>query len=98
MAQISWRAADELTERVRAAAAQQGRSVNDYVSRVLDAATDPSLAGSEAEQIRERLARAQILVSPGPWHQRPDAGAVASARRAAGTGAQLSDLVTRDRE
>jgi hypothetical protein len=97
MAQVSWRAPDELAERVRQVASRQGKSVNEFITRVLDAATDPDLAGTEAEQIRERLARAQILVSPGPWHRRGDPEAVKRARRAAGQGTPLSDLVSRER-
>jgi hypothetical protein len=97
MAQVTWRAPDELADRVRQSASRSGRSVNEFISRVLDAATDPELAGSEAEQIRERLARARILVEPGPWHKRPDAAAADRARRAAGAGTPLSDLVSHER-
>lgn len=54
--QITWRADDELVERVRAAAGTSGRSVDEFVTRVLDATTDPDLAGTEAQRVRERLA------------------------------------------
>jgi hypothetical protein len=94
---MTWRAPDELAERVRLTAARQGKSINEYITRVLDAATDPDLAGSEAQQIRERLARAQILVSSGPRHPRPDPEAVARARRAAAEGTPLSELIDRER-
>lgn len=40
-------AQDELYQRVRRAAQQQGRSVNDYVTAVLDVATNPDAAGTE---------------------------------------------------
>ena len=46
---MTWRAPADLIERVRRAARRQRRSMNDYVTAVLDAATNPRLAGSEAE-------------------------------------------------
>jgi predicted transcriptional regulator len=99
MTQITWRASDELADRVRRMAARNHRSVNDFITRVLDAATNPDLAGTEAEQIRERLARAGILASmpPQQGRRRPDKDALAGARRAAGRGTPLADLVSRDR-
>lgn len=71
MAQMSWRSSDELAERVRRAARASGRSMNDYVTAVLDAATDPDLAGDEATAPRERLARAGFLVPAGRRRTRP---------------------------
>ena len=58
------------------------------------AATDPSLAGDEAQRVRERLAVAGLLDAsePGP-HRRPDEAAVARARASAGRGVPVSDLV-----
>lgn len=93
MAQVSWRAPDELVDRVRIAAAAQNRSVNEYLTRLAEAATDPDLAGDEATRTRERLARAGLLVPPGPPRPRPDPEALAAARAAAGAGTPLSDLV-----
>lgn len=100
MTQITWRAPDELADRVRLMAARNHRSVNDFITRVLDAATNPDLAGTEAEQVRERLARAGILASvpPQKGRRRPDDAALARARRAAGRGTPLADLVSRDRK
>lgn len=100
MTQITWRAPDELADRVRRMAARNDRSVNDFITRVLDAATNPELAGTEADQVRERLERAGILASVPPQRgrQRPGGDAVARARRAAGRGTPLTDLVSRDRE
>ncbi|WP_219419527.1 transcriptional regulator [Pseudonocardia nigra] len=97
MAQVTWRAPDDLVERVRAAAAEQGRSVNDYLTRLAEAATDPDLAGDDAARTRERLARAGLLVPAGPPRPRPDPDAVAAARRAAGSGTPLSDIVADSR-
>lgn len=97
MAQMSWRARDELLERVRHAAAQAGRSMNDYVSAVLDAATDPDLAGEEVDRLRARLDRAGLLApSPGP-RPRPTADQVRQARAAAGRGTSLAQIVSQDR-
>lgn len=97
MAQVTWRGTDELVERVRRAAREHGRSMNDYVTAVLDAATDPDLAGSDADRFRERLARAGLLASPGTPRTRPPAARVASARAAASRGTPLSRLVAEQR-
>ena len=98
MQQISWRASDELVGRVRHAAAVTGSSVNAWMSRVLDAATDPELSGSEVERLRERLARAGLLAEPTSIRvTRPDPEEVADAQRAAGRGTPLSELVIEGR-
>ncbi len=97
MTQVTWRAPDELAERVRESAARSGQSMNEFITSVLDAATDPESAGTEAERIRERLARAGLLADRGPQRRRPGSGAVSRARRAAGAGTPLSELVARGR-
>lgn len=97
MGQLTIRTSEELLERVRAAARRTGRSMNEYVAGVLDAATNPDLAGGEAERVRERLARAGILAPGGSPRVRPDARDVAVARAEAGRGTPLSDLVAADR-
>ncbi len=94
---MTWRAPADLIERVRRAARRQHRSMNDYVTAVLDAATDPGLAGSEAERLRERLDQAGLLAEPGDRHARPPREETESARRRAGTGTALSQLVSEDR-
>jgi hypothetical protein len=94
---MTWRSSDELLERVRRAAEHQGRSMNEYVNAVLDAATNPDLAGSDVERLRERLDRAGLLASVGPRRPRPSPRRVAQARAAAGTGTSLSDLVNEGR-
>jgi hypothetical protein len=63
--------------------------MNDYVTAVLDAATNPSLAGDEAGRLRERLDLAGLLAEPGERRRRPREAA-ATARRRAGTGTALS--------
>ena len=94
MAQVSWRADDELVIRVKRAADASGRSMNEYMSVVLDAATDPSLAGSEAERVRERLALAGLLAPPRSGRRgRPSRAAVEAAGRRAAHGVPVADLV-----
>ncbi len=97
MAQLTIRADDELVERVRVAARVHGRSMNDYITRLLDAATNPDLAGDEAAVLRERLAQVGLLATPGTPRHRPSPARVAAARAAAGRGTPLSDVVSRDR-
>jgi hypothetical protein len=97
MEQMTWRAPDDLIERVRRAAQRQRRSMNDYVTAVLDAATNPRLAGGEAERLRERLDQAGLLAEPGERRRRPPLEEAAQARSRAGRGTALSELVSEDR-
>ncbi|MGH3264557.1 MAG: toxin-antitoxin system HicB family antitoxin [Trebonia sp.] len=98
MSQLTIRSTGELADRVRTAAAEHGSSMNEYIVAVLDAATTPELAGSEADRVRERLRTAGLLVRvEGGRHARPAAAEVARARMAAGSGTALSDLVAENR-
>lgn len=98
VAQMTWRVSDELLEQVRRQAQRHGRSLNDWVTTVMRAAADPAHAGDEATQVRERLALAGLLETPSDEvPRRPHADRVASARARAGTGSQLSDIVTDQR-
>ncbi|MCB0988781.1 MAG: hypothetical protein KDB09_13565 [Acidimicrobiales bacterium] len=98
MAQLTIRASDDLIERVRASAADAGRSMNDYVTSILDAVTDPDLADSPSERLRERLRRAGLLVTPARLPgSRPPADAVAEAGARATTGRTLSDHISDQR-
>jgi hypothetical protein len=97
MTQVTWRAPGDLVERVRQAASRRGWSLNEYLTQLAHAATDPALAGDDVDRLRERLALAGLLAEVGPRRARPDRDAVASARRAAGDGTPLSRLVVRDR-
>lgn len=97
MTQVTWRAPDELVEHARQAASREGRSLNDYLTRLVRAATDPDLAGSDVDRLRERLAMAGLLTPAGPPRRRPDPAAVTRARREAGRGTPLSDLVAEGR-
>jgi len=94
---MTWRGPDELVERVRRSALAHGRSMNEYVTVVLDAATNPDLASNDAARLRERLARAGLLAPAGRTRTRPSAGLVASARAAASRGTPLSQLVEEGR-
>lgn len=95
---MTWRTTDALLEQVRRQAEQRGRSLNDWVSTVLEAASDPSHAGTEQERTRERLARAGVLDAVadarGPA---PDPALVAAARARAGAGTPLAQLVSEGR-
>ncbi|MGH4016466.1 MAG: transcriptional regulator [Pseudonocardiaceae bacterium] len=98
MKQVTWRAPDELLARVRHAADQRGSSVNEFLTRVLDAATDPELIDDESLRVRERLAAAGLLAPAGPPRPRPAEDDLTRARRRAGQGHPLADLVRDGRE
>lgn len=97
MGQITVRAGDELLQRVKSAASSRGRSMNDYVTSVLDAATNPDLGGDDASRVRERLARAGLLSASTVRVTRPPTDEVVAARAGAGGGTLLSDLVRHGR-
>jgi len=97
MHQFTLRLSDELARQLKRAAADHGRSVNAYCQAVLEAATDPAYAGADADKLRERLARAGLLAPPGRPRRRPARAEVERARRAAGRGRPLADIVAADR-
>ena len=99
MAQMTWRASEELLERVRHQALQQGKSLNEWVTEVLDAVSNPGTAGSERQQIRERLAAAGLLEVPSDESAfvRPSRRRFEAARAAAGKGTPLSEIVSKGR-
>ena len=79
---------EELAERLKGAARDRDESVNAYAVKVLSAAVDPDLAGDEITGLRERLARAGLLLTPEHLSaKRPSARALSRARAAAGRGA-----------
>lgn len=94
---MTWRAPADLIERVRHAARRQRRSMNEYVTAVLDAATNPSLAGSDADRLRERLDQAGLLAEPGKPRRRPSREETERARASAGRGTTLAEIVSHDR-
>jgi uncharacterized protein (DUF1778 family) len=98
MRQLTLRVPEELAERLKGAARDREESVNSYAVRVLSAAVDPDLAGDEITGLRERLARAGLLLSPERIAtERPSARALSRARAAAGRGRPLSDFVAEGR-
>lgn len=99
MPQITLRLDERLADDVKGYASKAGRSLNAWVVSVLRAAVDPDLADSESERIRARLARAGLLIVPRARAalKAPDARRLARARRAAGRGTRLSDLVAAGR-
>ena len=94
MQQVTWRADDDLVARVKLSARHLSISMNEYLTRIVQAATDPSLSTSPVEEIRSRLQMAGLLaeVEPGAVAP-PDEAAVAAARKRAGRGTPLSELV-----
>lgn len=98
MAQVSWRAEDAIVERVRQAARRSDRSLNEFMTLVLAAATDPTNMGSEAEEVRARLALAGLLEAPQPVPmKRPSEKAVRAAGRRAAQGTPLDQLISSER-
>lgn len=98
MAQMTWRTSEELLERVRHQAQQHGHSLNEWVTMVLAAASDPNSAGTEGERVRERLRRAGLLDEPVDGHRSgPGRARLAEARASAGRGTPLSELVIKGR-
>lgn len=95
---MTWRADDALLERARLVAKAAGKSLNEWVTAVIGAATDPELAGDEAEQVRARLRLAGLLAEPasGPAHNVAPQR-LAAARASAGGGVMLSELVAEGR-
>ncbi|MEM9608396.1 MAG: toxin-antitoxin system HicB family antitoxin [Actinomycetota bacterium] len=100
MGQITVRADDELVDRVKAAAADVGRSMNEWIVQVLDTATDPDLEGDETTRLREKLRQAGLLYEPPlRGERRPiDPDRLAAARQAMSGGVPLSKLVIEGRE
>ena len=98
MTQITIRSSEELIERVKAAARGDGRSMNEWVIFVLEAATNPAPINDKTDRLLERLRQAGVLHGPtrrpGP---RPSSAAVAKASTYNSGGTLLSDLVTEDR-
>jgi plasmid stability protein len=99
MGQITIRADDDLIFRIRQRARETGRSMNEYVTIVLDAVTNPGTAGTERERLRERLARAGLLAVDPPYRGPiPDPDAVEEAGRELGKGTPLSEIIREMRD
>lgn len=100
MAQLTIRASEQLVERVKDAAAREGRSMNEFVTSVLDAATNPDHESDHGERVRARLRAAGLLWEPPPGttaRRRHSKAEVEAAGKRAAKGTLLSDIVIRDR-
>ena len=99
MRQLTLRVPEELAERLKGAARDREESVNGYAVKVLSAAVDPDLAVDEMTGLKERLARAGLLLTPERVLRKghPSARALNRARAAAGRGRPLSSFVAEDR-
>ncbi|HEU4808871.1 MAG TPA: hypothetical protein VFT01_11465 [Homoserinimonas sp.] len=98
MTQVSWRAPEALVERVQKTAAAQRRSMNEFITQVLDIATSPDGEDPEEVRLRARLERAGILVVPLSWNDVVvSADDLSAARAEAGAGTPLGDLISDER-
>jgi uncharacterized protein (DUF1778 family) len=98
MRQLTLRVPAELAEQLKGAARDREESVNGYAVKVLSAAVDPDLAGDEITGLKERLARAGLLLTPERLSKKhPSSRSISRARAAAGRGKPLSDFVTEGR-
>lgn len=98
MQQVSWRADVDLVVRVKRAAAQGGYSLNEYMTLVLDVATDPARASDVHTSLRERLQLAGLLASVEPvTGLAPEHDDVMAAGRLLADGVSLSDVVVAQR-
>lgn len=98
MQQVTWRADKELVTRVKMRAQEQQVSMNEFLTRIAQAATDPSTSSSAVEEIRTRLKLAGLLSDfRAPDVEPPDEEEVSAARKRAGQGTPLSELVRANR-
>lgn len=98
MQQVTWRADKELVARVKTRAQEQEVSMNAFLTQIAQAATDPSNTSSEVEEIRARLKLAGLLSDfQAPEVDPPDEEAFTAARKRAGQGTPLSEIVCDNR-
>lgn len=98
-ATITIRVDERLAELAKDRARQEGVSLNQLATDLLNAALDPTSAGTLVESLRERLRRAGLQVAEPPKQSgtsapsKPTAKQVAAAMKAAGQGTPLAKLV-----
>ncbi len=98
MQQVTWRADSELVARVKIRAQEQQVSMNEFLTRIAQAAADPSKASAPIEEVRSRLRLAGLLSDfHVPDAEPPDEEAFTAARTRAGRGTPLSKLVVENR-
>ncbi|MFT4230745.1 MAG: hypothetical protein QM602_10695 [Microbacterium sp.] len=97
MSQVTWRASEEVIRDVKRVAQEQGKSLNEFLTQLVRAATDPQFAAGGADRLRERLTRAGLLAPASAAPPRPAEDDIARARREAGEGVPLSRIVVDDR-
>lgn len=98
MAQISLRISDDLANDLREEARSRKLSLNGYLTFVVTTAVNPEMAGSQADQLRERFRRAGLLAEwTAPAGERPSRDEVKRARDQASQGTPLSELVSEGR-
>jgi hypothetical protein len=98
--QITIRTSADLVFRVKAAAAAEGKSMNEYVEHLIEVAVDPEHATTEDERLVARLRAAGIYSEPREWTpvERPDPKVLADARKRARRGRPASEYVSMDRD
>ena len=99
MGQVTWRAPDDLIRRAQSLAAADGISMNEFLSRVLTLATNSDEDDAPAVRLRNRLKAAGLLAGgDGAVPSRPSAEALTRARRAAGRGTSVAQVVSEMRQ
>lgn len=97
--QITIRASADFVVRVKQAAAAEGKSMNEYVTHLIEVAVDPSRATTEDERLVARLRAAGLLSENwGPPVERPDPNLVAAAKKRARRGRSAHEYVSMDRD
>lgn len=98
MKQVTLRLPDDLARELSEEAARLGQSVNAYATLGFRAWLDPDAEGDDVERMRARLRRAGLLAEWEPATvEPPSARELERARRAAGSGKQLSEYVSEGR-
>lgn len=97
--QITIRTTPDLVLRVKAAAAAEGKSMNEFVSHLIEVAVDPSRATSEDERLVARLRAAGLLSENwGPPIAGPDPELLARAQAKLRGARPAHEYVTIDRD
>lgn len=94
MAQVTWRASEQLVRRVQHLANADGVSMNEFLTRVMALVTDADETQSAAAQLRARLRAVGLLAEHSRSAPvRPEVDSLRAARAAAAVGTPLSEVV-----